>query len=669
MLRSLDARPRPASRLCVLALVLCVCALTLFLSLLEAPELTEVDFVVVGGGSTGSVVAGRLGAAGYSVLVLEAGGGTQRTLNGGAEPVAGRWTIFDLPLGWVQVLSDHRWATEFQWDIPADPPPAQARGLGGCGVHNAMLYMRGRPEDFAAWGEGWSWRDVLPFYLRSENNQQLRADELHGTSGPVHVTTVDSDNISRAFVEAGTAAGLHRNDDFNGARRSGVGFYQFMIRDGVRDSAAAAYIGRRTKPPSVTVRTHALVTRVLFDDQRRATGVELVRGRNPTNYAPRTRVRARREVILAAGAVHTPKLLLLSGIGDRAQLEPLGIDVVQHSPYVGRGLADGVYAIMQWTTRGNDFVRCRLDPSRRDDARLADEDEDEDGGGGDDDDDDYGGGAAGVDDGGGARAGGGGDASSPGRSPAAAAVAEQLQRHCADQRARLLRGEPSVFASPGLSVGAFLRSPHATGDEPDVQVTVHPWDKYSRVWASPLFSIATVEIANNQPNSRGRVALRTAVPTDPPLFDGPYLHDINDSRALRWAMREVRRIVRTPPLDKHIVEELVPGEHRQSEGELLDAIACGPQQTRDSGRAECDRSELPVNHLAGTCRLGPSIEAQAVVDLRLRVHGVRRLRVADASVMPRPPCGNTHATCMMIGERAAQFIIDEHGASRKVKQR
>ena len=195
--------------------------------------------------------------------------------------------------------------------------------------------------------------------------------------------------------------------------------------------------------------------------------------------------------------------------------------------------------------------------------------------------------------------------------PAAAAVAEQLQRHCADQRARLLRGEPSVFASPGLSVGAFLRSPHATGDEPDVQVTVHPWDKYSRVWASPLFSIATVEIANNQPNSRGRVALRTAVPTDPPLFDGPYLHDINDSRALRWAMREVRRIVRTPPLDTHIVEELVPGEHRQSEGELLDAIACGPQQTRDSGRAECDRSELPVNHLAGTCRLGPSIEAQA----------------------------------------------------------
>ena len=155
------------------------------------------------------------------------------------------------------------------------------------------------------------------------------------------------------------------------------------------------------------------------------------------------------------------------------------------------------------------------------------------------------------------------------------------------------------------------------------------------------------------------------MPTDPPLFDGPYLHDINDSRALRWAMREVRRIVRTPPLDKHIVEELVPGEHRQSEGELLDAIACGPQQTRDSGRAECDRSELPVNHLAGTCRLGPSIEAQAVVDLRLRVHGVRRLRVADASVMPRPPCGNTHATCMMIGERAAQFIIDEHGKRRK----
>ena len=183
------------------------------------------DYIVVGGGSTGAVVAGRLGEAGYSVLVLEAGGSTQISLGGDAEPVAGKWTIFDVPLGWVQVLSDHRWSKEFQWVVPADPPPAIARGLGGCGIHNAMLYMRGRPADFAEWGAGWSWDDVrqqaaaaprpsprfplaarsapqvLPFYKRSEDNEQFGSSPLHGTGGPVRVTTVASDELSDFFLD------------------------------------------------------------------------------------------------------------------------------------------------------------------------------------------------------------------------------------------------------------------------------------------------------------------------------------------------------------------------------------------------------------------------------------------------------------------------------------
>ena len=126
----------------------------IYLTLHHATADEIYDFVILGGGSTGSVVAGRLGSAGYSVLVLEAGGPTQRSL-GGASSGAGRWTVFDVPLGWLQVLSDYRWSKEFQWSVPADPPPAVARGLGGCGIHNAMLYMRGRPEDFDHWGLGW----------------------------------------------------------------------------------------------------------------------------------------------------------------------------------------------------------------------------------------------------------------------------------------------------------------------------------------------------------------------------------------------------------------------------------------------------------------------------------------------------------------------------------
>ena len=164
-----------------------------------------------------------------------------------------------------QVLSDHRWSKEFQWDVPADPPPAIARGLGGCGIHNAMLYMRGRPEDFTSWGDGWSWDDVLPFYLRSEDNADWRNSSLHGTNGPVRVTSVSSDTISTSFVKACVAAGHASIADFNGLERTGAGFYQFMIRDGVRDSAGAAYLGGQRQPPSVVIKTHALVTRLLFE--------------------------------------------------------------------------------------------------------------------------------------------------------------------------------------------------------------------------------------------------------------------------------------------------------------------------------------------------------------------------------------------------------------------
>mmetsp|Transcript_63199 Transcript_63199/g.105144 ORF Transcript_63199/g.105144 Transcript_63199/m.105144 type:complete len:610 (-) Transcript_63199:232-2061(-) len=570
------------------------------------------DFIVVGGGSTGSVVAGRLGQAGFSVLVLEAGGPTQRSL-GGSLKVAGPWTIFDVPLGWVQILSDHRYNKEFQWDVPADPPPAIARGLGGCGIHNAMLYMRGRPTDFVKWGAGWSWQDVLPYYLSAEDNVDFRNSSMHGINGPVQVQFGKKDKISDAFVKSCVRAGLDFIQDFNGEKRNGAGFYQFMIRDGLRDSAAAAFLGEERRPKSVQIITHAHVTRLFFDSTRRVSEVEYIRGRAPIGLAARLRVGVRHEVVMCAGAIMSPKLLQLSGIGDAHELRSLGIPSVHHNPNVGLGLADGVYAIMQWATVNGDFVRCRLDKNET----------------------------------------------------FAASRTRPSQAFCIEQHLRFLEGQrvQSVFGSPGMSAGAFLRSPFARSDEPDVQLTVHPWDKYSRTWRTRFDSIISMEIANNHPRSRGRVALRSTKPTDPPLFEGPYLLDLNDSLPLRWAMREVRKIATQLPLRDYIVTELLPGPQVNSEGELFDAIACGPRQFRSLGRPACDRSELPVNHLAGTCRLGEPDDPHAVVDLRLRVLGVHGVRVADASVMPEPPSGNTHATCMMIGERAAAFLIEEYRAT------
>jgi choline dehydrogenase len=583
------------------------------------PAAEVFDFVVVGGGSTGSVVAARLGEAGHTVLVLEAGGATQESL-GGAYPVAGRHTIFDIPLGWVQILMDHAWSKQFQWEVPADPPPALARGLGGCGIHNAMVYMRGRPFDFETWGAGWAWRDVLPVYRKSEANANYAASSVHGSDGPVTVTSVPLDSLSRAFLEAGVAAGLRRVSDFNGAdatagegaaSREGVGEYQFNIRDGVRDSSTAAYLGEGLRPPSVTVRTRCVVSRLLFEPgTRRAMGVEYVRGKNPTAAAPRARVSARHEVIVSAGAVNTPKLLMLSGVGERSHLEKHGIEIVHHSPHVGRGLADGVYAIMQWATRASHFVRCRLDVNQQ---------------------------TSGAD-----------------RPPGPARAAQDA--YCREQLARYAAGErnASVFGTPGMSVGGFLRSPFSGGADPDVQLALHPWDKYDRPWPSSFGGIATLEMANNRPKSRGRVTLRSGDFLDPPAFEGVYLADPNDTLPLQWAVREMRRIAATPPLSEMFVSELVPGEAVTSDAALHDAVSCGPSQFRALGRPACDRSTLPVNHLAGSCRLGE------VVDLRLKLIGVQGVRIADASVMPKPPSGNTHATCVMVGERAAEFILAEH---------
>ncbi|KAL3932765.1 MAG: hypothetical protein SGPRY_000569 [Prymnesium sp.] len=623
----MQPRLRPA---CLLALALAAVACGAWLVFHESELPLAFDYVIVGGGSTGSTVAGRLGASGWSVLVLEAGGETQHVL-GGRKGVAGKWTIFDIPLGWVQacvVLSDHRWSKDFQWEVPSDPPPAIARGLGGCGIHNAMLYMRGRPGDFEAWGKGWKWEDVLPYYIRSEDNTRLGDSEFHGRGGPVSVSDVYIDNISRAFVESCVASGLPLNQDFNGPERVGAGPYQFLIR-------ATLFSHPRHTPHHalhthllatfhlVTVYTHALVSRVLFDGKR-AVGVEYVRGKNPTATAPRLRVMARREVVLCAGAINTPKLLQLSvsGVGDRSLLERLEIPVIHHNPNVGRSATDGVYAIMQWASIGGDFDNA----------------------------------------------------------------------YCSDQLERWARGDnSSVFSSPGVSVGAFLRSvtlalcsanvdaaaatavvvvvrmavdvlakvvvaaamlptilvrrsPYAQGGEPDVQLTIHPWDKYGRTWAGRYRHFATMEIANNHPRSRGRVAIRSASFSAPPLFEGLYLSDINDSLALLWAVREVRKIVSLPPLRDMLQTELIPGAHLQSDSELLDSIKCGPQQFRSLGSPACDRSELPVNHHAGTCRLGDPQQGRAVVDYHLKVIGVEGLRIADASVMPRPPSGNTHAT-------------------------
>jgi len=230
------------------------------------------------------------------------------------------------------------------------------------------------------------------------------------------------------------------------------------------------------------------------------------------------------------------------------------------------------------------------------------------------------------------------------------ACTKELNRYAGGDRT-------GAYGTPGFAAGGFFKSPLCCqhGQPVDVQMTLHPYDKYD--WLSnysgyPVPGVLSMEIAFNEPKSRGRVSIASNDSFLPPVFVGPYLTDPSDADTLVWAIREARKIAATAPLVDLILEEVVPGPEYQTDEELKDFIRCGPRKFQpDRG---CSRKEQPVNHLAGTSRMGTGPDA--VVDSLLRVHGVDALRVVDASVMPALPSGNPHATVMMLGERAADII-------------
>ena len=287
------------------------------------------DYVIVGAGSAGCALAARLTEdAAVRVLLVEAG-----------PPDAEQ--ALHIPVAFSQL-----YRTPFDWDYASGPEPAlddrdvyvpRGRVLGGSSSLNAMIYIRGNPRDYAEWGAGWAWDDVLPYFKRAEDNER-GADALHGAGGPLTVSDGRSRNpLAAAWVEAAAAAGLRRTDDFNGAGQDGVGFYQLTQRGGMRCSAAVAYLHPALGRPNLTLLPGALVTRVLFEGGR-ATGIEAIVDGAPQAFA------AEREVVLSAGAYNSPQLLMLSGVGPAEHLREHGVDVVLDQPAVGAGLQDHLNA-------------------------------------------------------------------------------------------------------------------------------------------------------------------------------------------------------------------------------------------------------------------------------------------------------------------------------------
>ena len=288
------------------------------------------DYIVVGAGSAGCVLANRLSESGrHRVLLLEAG-------------PADRSVWIHLPIGYAKTMFHRR----YNWGFETEPEPGmegrrmywpRGRGLGGSSSINGLIYIRGQPEDYDGWAalgnEGWAWRDVLPHFIRMERNAR-GADQWHGDAGPQWCSDIGRPHeLMEAIIRAGAELGVPRNDDFNGARQEGVGYYQLSTRRGLRCSSAVAYLRPARRRPNLEVRTGAHVARVLFEG-RRAVGVEYRRGHRIEQ------ARASRGVVLAAGAVQSPQLLQLSGVGAGASLQALGIPVVADLPGVGENLQD-----------------------------------------------------------------------------------------------------------------------------------------------------------------------------------------------------------------------------------------------------------------------------------------------------------------------------------------
>ncbi len=528
------------------------------------------DYVIVGGGSAGSVLAARLSEDGRrSVLLLEAGG-------------MGHHPFIKIPIGYGKVFYDQR----FNWKYTTEPDPnlngrtmywPRGKVLGGSSAINAMVYVRGHPQDFEEWGEaapGWGWHDVAPMFQRMENWQGPK-DNQRGQGGPLTVTDVSDamHPLSQAYTEAAQEAGVRFNPDYNAGDMTGAAFYQITTHHGMRASSADAYLRPALRRQNLRVETGARVTRILFDGNA-ASGVTYTR-----KGATRT-ASARAEVILCGGAINTPQLLQLSGIGPGPLLQDMGLDVVHHAPQVGRNLMDHL---------GIDLMYRATRPSLNQVLR-------------------------------------------PFFGKARAALQYAISR----------KGPLSMSLN---QAGGFLRLRDGDGC-PDLQLYFSPLS-YSRAPAGkrPLMSpdpFPAYRIGFNpcKPTSRGHLQLRSPDPLESPAMHGNYLDTEDDCQMMIQGTRLMRRIASAGPLAAVTEREVSPGPDCDSDEDIV-------ENARNDG--------WTVFHQCGTCRMGQSAE-HSVVDPKLRVRGVDGLRVADASIFPTIPSGNTNAPAIMVGEKASDII-------------
>jgi len=537
----------------------------------------QADYIIVGAGSAGCVLANRLSEDGRTrVLLLEAGG-DDRPLHNLSQFFSN--LMIHVPVGYSHTIKDPK----VNWLFPTEPDAdgrvhiwPRGKVLGGSSSINGLLYIRGQRGDYDGWRqlgcEGWAWDDVEPYFRRSED-QARGACEVHGAGGPLHVSDpTTSHPVSEAVVEACKALGLPERDP-NGPDQEGVSWYQLNIKNGTRCSAAVAYLHPAMGRSNLRVETGALASRVIFEGKR-AVGVEFrQRGRNRTS-------RANAEVILAGGAVNSPQLLQLSGVGPASLLTGLGIPVVADLPGVGENLQDH-YAVA---------TTFRLKKGTMSINELA------------------------------------------------------RGLPFLKEATRYLVKRTGLLAISPAHIAVFCRSREGLAG-PDIQFHILPATFDSEALSerqvmelekAPGLTFAAYQM---RPESRGTIRIVSADPAAYPAIVPNYLSDPLDEEVTVAEIKWARRIAATAPVSDYVDHETNPGADVQSDDQML-------AWARERGTT--------LYHPVGTCAMGHG--PRAVVDPKLRVHGIEGLRVVDASVMPRLISGNTNAPTIMIAEKASNMI-------------